>query len=78
MVCEHIACQNTSSQRHDLCCSTKQVNGFHIGIFLRSEQLHRSGVDPGLLGGEGGHNERQRRELCRGVWGYIFQKLFKN
>ena len=78
MVCEHIACQNTSSQRYDLCCSTKQVNGFHIGIFLRSEQLHRSGADPGLLGGEGGHNERQRRELCRGVWGYIFQKLFKN
>ena len=23
------------------------------------------------------HRERQRRELCRGVWGYIFQKLFK-
>ena len=37
MVCEHIARQNTSSQHHDLCCSMKQVNGFHIGIFLRSE-----------------------------------------
>ena len=37
MVCEHIARQNSSSQRHDLCCSMKQVNGFHIGIFLRSE-----------------------------------------
>ena len=54
MVCEHIARQNTSSQRHDLCCSMKQVNGFHIGIFLRSEYLHRSEADPGLSKGGGG------------------------
>ena len=41
MICEHIARQNTSSQRHDSCCSMKQVNGFYIayiGIFLRSEK----------------------------------------
>ena len=40
MVGEHIARQNASSQRHDSCCSMKQVNGFYIayiGIFLRSE-----------------------------------------
>ena len=37
---EHIARQNASSQRHDSCCSMKQVNGFYIayiGIFRRSE-----------------------------------------
>ena len=58
----------------------KQVNSFHIGIFFRSEialQI-RGGFGPfkGGGGGEGNH-ECQRRELCRAVWGYIFQKLLK-
>ena len=78
MVCEHTARQNTSSQRHDSCCSMKQVHGFYIayiGIFLHSEGRSRTFFFWGW--GGGWHHECQRRELCRGDWGYIFQKFLK-
>ena len=65
---EHIARQNASSQRHDSCCSMKQVNGFYIayiGIFRRSEIVSQIRGGSRTFRG-GGHHERQRRELCRG------------
>ena len=58
----------------------KQVNGFYIayiGIFLRSEIASQIKGGSRTFKGGGGHQERQRRELCRGDWGYIFQKLLK-
>ena len=79
MVCEHIARQNTSSQHHDSFCSMKQVNGFYIayvGIFLHSEIASQIRDGSRTFRG-GGDDERQRRELCRGDRGYIFQKLLK-
>ena len=50
MVCEHIARQKTFPQRQDFCYSIwcqqlwkslKHVDGFHIGVFLRSEIASR-------------------------------------
>ena len=50
MVCEHIARQKTFPQRQDFCYSIwcqqlwkslKHIDGFHIGVFLRSEIASR-------------------------------------
>ena len=50
MVCEHIARQKIFPQRQDFCCSIwrqqlrkslKHVDGFHIGVFLRTEIASR-------------------------------------